>query len=145
MKTSPELFSSSLLWSALLVCLCGCGGTGIPTASVTGTISLNGQPVQGVEVTFVPKAKIRPSVGVTDAQGRYKAQFVARQSGVALGPCVAQFSIYRGGNYMHNYLPATFNVDAEKNPDLNLEVPEDGLVFDYDIKFNGTIPPYTPD
>ena len=145
MKTTLTLFSSSLLWSAIIICLGGCGGTGIPTASVTGTITLNGQPIQGVEVTFVPKTKIRPSVGITDAKGRFKAQFVERQSGVALGPCVAQLSIFREGNYMHNYLPASLNVDAEKNPELNLEIPENGSVFDYDIKFKGTITPYTPD
>ena len=80
----------------LLASFAGCGGSDIPTAAVTGTITINGEPVEGIEVTFVPDAKIRPSVGLTDAQGRYKAQFVRSQSGVALGACVAQFSIYRG-------------------------------------------------
>ncbi len=45
---------------------------------------------------------------------------------------------------MHNYLPAKFNAEAENDADLNLEVTKDGVVFDYDIKFNGKIPPYTP-
>ena len=145
MNTIQKLFSLSLIGLGLLVCLSGCGGTGIPTASVTGKITINGEPVQGIEVTFVPAAKIRPSVGLTDAQGRYKAQFVSRQSGVALGPGVAKFSIYRGGNYMHNYLPVAFNDDAEKKPELNLDITEGGIVFDYDIKYNGKIPPYVPE
>ncbi|MEQ1827243.1 MAG: carboxypeptidase-like regulatory domain-containing protein [Pirellula sp.] len=142
MNTILKYCCSSLVWSAFAILLSGCGGTGIPTASVTGRITINGEPIQGVEVTFVPTAKIRPSVAITDAQGRYKAQFVAQQSGVALGPCVVQFAIYRGGNYMHNYLPAKFNTEAEKNPEFNLDVPKKGLVFDYDIKFVGKIPPY---
>ena len=123
----------------------GCGGSGIPTAPVSGTITLNGQPAPGVEVTFVPKAKMRPSVAVTDAEGYYEAQFVSRQSGVPLGPCVVQFAIYRNGNYMRNYLPAEFNENAAENPELNLDVPDEGVVFDYDIKYNGEIPPYVPE
>ena len=131
--------------AAALTFLIGCGGTGIPTAPVSGTITLNGKPIQGVELKFVPQEKMRPSVAITDAQGRYKAQFVERQSGVALGPCIVQLSIFRGGNYMHNYLPPSFNTDAEKDPDFKLDITEDGVVFDYDIKFSGNIPPYTPE
>lgn len=142
----PRRVSLSLLCvsSILLAGLTGCGGTDIPTAAVTGTITINGQPVEGVSVTFVPDAKIRPSVGLTDAKGRYKAQFVQTQSGVALGPCVAQFSIYRGDS-MKNYLPAEFNENAADNPALHLDVTEKGLVFDYDIKYDGEIPPYEPE
>jgi hypothetical protein len=133
----------STSWSILLVAVVGCGGTDIPTAAVTGTITVNGKPVEGVTVSFVPDAKIRPSVGITDAKGRYKAQFVRSQSGVALGPCVAQFSIYRGES-LRNYLPAEFNEKAADNPELHLNVTEEGVVFDYDIKCDGEIPPYEP-
>lgn len=127
----------------LVVGVAGCGGSGIPTASVTGTVTINGQPVQGVEVMFVPEAKIRPSVGYTDAKGRYRAEFLTTQSGVALGPCVVQFSIYRGDS-MKNYLPKKFNENADSNPEFHLDIPEEGIVFDYDIKYDGEIPPFEP-
>ncbi len=145
MNTQDKLIKLLPLASIAVFVTLGCGGTGIPTAPVSGTITLNGQPIQGVELKFYPQEKIRPSVAITDAQGRYRAQFVERQAGVALGPCIVQLSIFRGGNYERNYLPPAFNVDAEKNPDFKLNVPEDGIVFDYDIKFNGSIPPYTPE
>jgi len=131
--------------AALVVLLSGCGGTGIQTASVTGTITINGQPTQGIELKFVSKEKMRPSVALTDAQGRYKAEFVSNQSGVVLGPCVVQFSVFRGGNYMTNYLPAKFNQNAENTPEFNLDIPAKGIVFNYDIKHDGKIPPYTPE
>ncbi len=128
--------------SVLIAGITGCGGSGIPTASVSGTITINGKPVQGVEVMFVPDAKIRPSVGITDANGRYKAEFLTTQSGVALGSCVVQLSIYRGDS-MKNYLPKKFNEDAASNPDYHLDVTKGGIHFDYDIKYDGEIPPYT--
>ncbi len=141
----PKFFSGSGVLLALMIFMGGCGGTGIPTGAVTGTITINGEPIQGLEVSFVPAAKMRPSVALTDAQGRYKAQFVSTQSGVVLGPCVAQFAVYRNGNYMHNFLPAEFNEEAGENPALNLDVTKKGLVFDYDIKFAREIPPYVPE
>ncbi|XZE46646.1 hypothetical protein SH467x_001938 [Pirellulaceae bacterium SH467] len=122
--------------------LSGCGNK-IPTASVTGTITINGKPVEGIEVQFVPEAKVRPSIGMTDSQGRYRAEFLTTQSGVVLGPCVVQLSIYRGES-MKNYLPKKFNEDAASNPEFNLNVVEGGITFDYDIKYDGEIPPFVP-
>jgi hypothetical protein len=122
--------------------LVGCGNR-IPTASVTGTITINGKPVEGIEVQFVPEAKVRPSIGMTDAQGRYRAEFLTTQSGVVLGPCVVQLSIYRGES-MKNYLPKKYNEESASNPEFNLNVVEGGITFDYDIKYDGEIPPYVP-
>jgi|JI7StandDraft_1071085.scaffolds.fasta_scaffold343435_1 hypothetical protein len=126
----------------LLAGISGCGNT-IPTASVSGTITINGKPVQGIEVQFVPEAKVRPSIGMTDADGKYKAEFLTTQSGVALGPCVVQMSIYRGES-MKNYLPKKFNEESANNPEFQLDVVKGGIKFDYDIKYDGEIPPYVP-
>ena len=131
------------LASLLIVGITGCGGPEVPTASVSGTVTINGKPVQGVQVMFVPDAKIRPSIGMTDAKGKYKAEFLTTQSGVALGSCVAQFSIFRGES-LKNYLPKKFNDDAAGNPDFHLDVTKGGIKFDYDIKHDGEIPPYSP-
>jgi len=136
----PLSFALFCFAAVLFAGLSGCGNT-IPTASVSGTITINGKPVQGVEVQFVPEAKIRPSIGMTDANGRYKAEFLSSQSGVALGRCVVQLSIFRGES-MRNYLPKKFNEDAASNPDFNLDVVKGGITFDYDIKYDGEIPPY---
>ncbi len=51
----------------------------IPTASVTCTITINGKPVQ-VSKSNRSEAKVRPSIGMTDANGRYKAEFLSTQS-----------------------------------------------------------------
>jgi hypothetical protein len=125
---------------ALLMGLGGCGpSSGIPTADVRGTVTINGKPVSGVQVQFVPDAKIRPAIAITDAGGRYSAQFVSTQSGVPLGPCVVQFSMFKGAA-PKNYLPKEFNENAAANPELHLTIPASGLSFDYDIKYSGPLP-----
>lgn len=115
----------------------------IPTADVRGVVTVNGRAVEGIQVKFVPYAKIRPSVALTDASGRYRAGFTSTQSGVPLGPCVVQFSVYRGES-PRNYLPTEFNENASENPAYHIDVPADGLEFHYDIKYDGEIPPYQP-
>jgi hypothetical protein len=139
MFSRRTMFVSGAL-SLTLLLLSGCSKPKIPTGEVTGKITINGKPVPGIYVTFVPQERIRPAVGKTDAEGNYRAQLLAKQSGVPLGPCVAQFSLYHG-DATRNYLPARFNEEASKNPELNLNVTEDGLVFDYDIKYDGELPP----
>lgn len=121
----------------------GCQRYEVPTADVRGTVTINGKPVQGVTVKFVPKSKRRYSIAETDASGRYSMAYTSSQSGVPLGPCVVEFSVYRGES-MHNYLPKEFNEKAADNPAYHVDVPAQGLTFDHDIKFTGEIPPYKP-
>jgi hypothetical protein len=127
----------------LAVLVAGCQKPKYQTAAVSGVVTINGMPVEGVTVKFVPQAKIRPSVGFTDAKGNYRAEFTNSQSGVVLGPCVVEFYVYRGDS-PRNYLPKEFSEEAGKNPQFNLEVPAEGLIFNYDIPFTGEIPPYVP-
>ncbi len=64
----------------LLGALCGCGGSAevpkvfsnlVPTS---GTVTLNGKPLQGAAITFVPVGNdaVRRAYGKTDATGRYE-------------------------------------------------------------------------
>ena len=139
---------SRIVWLSLpclqlIAGLAGCGpSSGIPTGDVSGTITINGEPVQGITVKFVPDAQMRPSFGETDAKGRYSAKFVRSQSGVTLGPCTVELSIFRGVG-TKDHLPKEFNVEAKENPEFRLDISKKGLVFDYDIKYDGEIPPYT--
>jgi hypothetical protein len=55
----------------VLVCVAGCGKPGTaPTAEVTGTVTLDGSPIEGVGVTFLPQEG-RPASGVTNASGQF--------------------------------------------------------------------------
>jgi hypothetical protein len=127
-----------MLGSMLMAMACaGCGrAPKIPTASVSGTVTINGKGVPSVEVAFVPTDKIRPAYGITDASGHYAAQFLTSQSGVPLGECVVQIS-YRPNGGFDNILPAQYNEKAADNPALRLTVPKEGTTFNYDVKMEG--------
>ena len=61
--------------SALLVgsTLVGCGGKSYPpTSPVSGVVTLDGQPVEGANVSFVSNdTKLQPASGKTDKDGKY--------------------------------------------------------------------------
>ncbi len=77
----------------LVVCLfslaglIGCGSeTEIDTVSVTGKVTLDGEPVEGAIVTFVPDfPKGRPAVGRTDRRGAYTLMTVEPGDGALPG------------------------------------------------------------
>lgn len=56
----------------------GCGREAFPTAEVTGRVTLEGKPLEGVVVQFEPRnlnsKKLLPAAfGISDAEGRYRA------------------------------------------------------------------------
>jgi hypothetical protein len=64
--------------------LSGCADDNAP-AKVTGTITLDGSPVAGAEVTFTPDDGTRISQGTTDNAGKYELWFSATAAGAAVG------------------------------------------------------------
>ena len=63
---------------------------------VTGTVTLDGQPLAGATVHFAPveatmadskKERARTSFGVTDEKGFYRMTYIERTQGVAVGRC----------------------------------------------------------
>jgi hypothetical protein len=72
----------TLLASAMM--LCGCGGQTVPNyvsslVKVTGTVTLDGKPTEGIEVVFVPDQRMGSKIenaggnatAVTDSAGQY--------------------------------------------------------------------------
>jgi len=70
-KTLGSLLVVALLASVLAI---GCGQQGADrpkTVPVTGTVTHNGEPVEGATVAFQPVGGSKGAVGVTDASGKY--------------------------------------------------------------------------
>jgi len=88
--------STILRCTALAVALpgsgCSSGSTAYQTAPITGVVTLDGQPLEGAHVTFMPAPELRStsesgpeSMGDTDAQGRYTLRTVFGDTGASLG------------------------------------------------------------
>jgi hypothetical protein len=91
------------LWAASCVLGLGCAvEEGEPTYSVTGTVKLKGQPVEGVAVSFVPDTPDgagpggggQSAVGVTDAAGNYSLTTRKQNDGALVGRYKVGFAKY---------------------------------------------------
>lgn len=78
-----------LLTSGILTaCLLGCGESGPKVGTVTGTVKLDGDPVEGAFVTFMPlfsDGTECQSAEKTDASGAFEMQYSIDKKGVLLG------------------------------------------------------------
>ncbi len=78
-------------WGLGVLCLVlsgGCGGGGASDqpdlARVSGTVTLDGNPLADAMVRFYPQNG-RPSSGKTDSQGRYELIYLAGTKGAVIG------------------------------------------------------------
>lgn len=69
MKNTQLFVALALLASTVL--FAGCGGAKVKTQMVTGVVKLDGAPVEGAAVTFVPTSGTLGAYGITDASGVY--------------------------------------------------------------------------
>ena len=130
------------LTATLLVCLflAGCD-TGPGLAPVEGTVTLDGNPLEGAEVEFQPAGEGgRPSVGVTDASGHYELRYTMKEKGALLGEHIVRISMSDdadmdeggdegGGALMTdegadeeeapNRIPARYNTESELKETVN--------------------------
>lgn len=77
--------------SSLVVCLgvlavvvAGCSSQGPDMATVTGTVTLDGQAVEGAGVVFTPEAGGLPANATTDASGKFELEALLGPNSVAV-------------------------------------------------------------
>jgi hypothetical protein len=75
---------SATVLSLGILALPGCGSRGPEIVDVTGTVTRGGEPVEDLEVHFVPDEG-RPSWGLTDAQGRFTLNYSRDRDGAVVG------------------------------------------------------------
>ena len=100
----------------------GCGGQGPKLYSVSGTLTHNGKPLPNMGVTFLPVDGARPSLGMTDANGRFTLQYTADRQGARGGEHVVavsylplapdELAAYGAGK--RDFLPADIKAVLEK-------------------------------
>lgn len=72
--------------AVLAILLVGCGKPGTDLSTVSGRVTLDGEPLAGARVRFQPEAAGgSPSYGSTDQEGRYELSFKRGQKGALIG------------------------------------------------------------
>jgi len=71
----------------LLLSTLGCGRKDLPELGyVTGTVTMDGKPLEGAMVRVHPEAGGREGVGITDSEGKYELTYVGGVEGAKIGP-----------------------------------------------------------
>ena len=83
MRTVQALSSWYFAGALLVVLLTGCGQS-YSLGTVTGLVTLDGEPLSQATVTF-SRGQGRMSVGTTDEAGRYRLQYTSSQQGAEPG------------------------------------------------------------
>ncbi|MFA8021080.1 carboxypeptidase-like regulatory domain-containing protein [Bremerella cremea] len=78
-----KCYSLSLL--LLLLATLGCQRVPADMGSVSGTVTLDGEPVRQAMVTFTPQTGGRESFGVTNESGVYKLRYSSQEMGAKIG------------------------------------------------------------
>ncbi len=114
---------------------CGSGVSDRPDlARVTGTITLDGQPLADANVTFQP-AGARASMGTTDALGKYELTYLNDVKGAVVGPNQVMITTARSGadddpaSAVAEKLPAKYHEQST----MTADVKAGSNVFDYDL------------
>jgi hypothetical protein len=93
---------------------------GLDVAEVTGQVTMDGAPMQGVAVEFQP-VKGSPSYGTTDDNGNYELLFKPGLQGALLGPHKVRIT---GGDVENEYgetVTVDVNIPKRYNKETTLE------------------------
>ena len=135
---SPRFLSAAFL---LLLSAQGCGGgKDLGLVSVEGVVTLNGTPLPDASVIFRP-TKGRPSIGITDTNGRYRLEYIEGREGAIPGAHKVAISTFVEPNRDSSdsllqkgrpeLVPAQYNVKTTLVADLK---PEGNEVVDFDLE-----------
>ncbi|MFG0265108.1 MAG: carboxypeptidase regulatory-like domain-containing protein [Rhodopirellula sp. JB055] len=102
---------------AALTLVTGCGPDLPPIGEVSGVITQDGKPVEGVALEFVPEEGGRPSMAVTDAEGKYTAKFTSQTDGALIGKHTIRYEVNGPAAPMPASADSEF-IPTSKKPDM---------------------------
>ena len=86
MRRMPRPSAPLFTLAILLLVVCGGGVDRLPTATVSATITLDGEPLKKGRVTFVPQdGSGRPATGITQSDGSFVLGTYDDDDGAILG------------------------------------------------------------
>jgi hypothetical protein len=130
---------------AILLCsvLLGCGGGDTPPlGQVTGTVTLDGKPIDGAMLQFEPVSSGLPTAfGKTDKDGKYELWYSRGNKGASLGESLVRIQAFQDANpdegtkRRPEIIPAKYNVMT----DLKVEVTRGAQSHNFELKSGGEI------
>ena len=129
---SLPLVSSAIACGLLLATGCAQKTKGMPDlAPVTGTVTLDGQPLATATISFsTPNGQV--SVGGLDGGGRYELRYSGPYKGAAIGPNTVSISSRTDNPMGPNWkdpIPAKYN----KKSELKVDVKPGPNTFDFEL------------
>ena len=98
MFRNMKIRTSSVLFLTLLVGCSESDSSGRPkTYTASGTVTLNGQPLEGATVNFYPMEGSGSAIGMTDANGKYTLTTYTSNDGAVPGQYKVSITKYEGG------------------------------------------------
>lgn len=129
-------------WMSLIAGMIAISGCGKPSveipklAEVSGTVTMDGKPLQGAAVTFVPQSDALASTAQTDGGGRYELVYALPGTtkivkGAALGTHTVRIDMLPDPMAQVEVasLPARYNIEST----LTAEVAEGSNTFDFPL------------
>ncbi len=124
---------------AQLFVIAGCGG-GVNVASVEGTVSLDGKPLEGAYLSFIPEVGGRPAGAVTDSSGKYVLKFTKSQKGAIPGKNRVQITTKSDPLEGQPGKPELLGMEYNTNSTLEFNVEEKKRnIADFELKSGGRI------
>ena len=126
--------------SSVFLALIGCGDQGDrpPLGKVTGHVTVNGEPLAGVIISFKPEVG-RAAAGLTDANGFYRLQYVQGVNGAKVGTSTVSFS-WPTGSSGSVAIPEKYGSKST----LSEEVTSGSNTFDFDLEIESESGGATP-
>ena len=113
----------------VILFLIGCSQSSRPPLGrVSGTITLDSQPLEGVIINFRPD-KGRTATSQTDSEGHYELEYEYQVKGALVGPSTVSF-VWPTGAEDKSEIPAKYAAESE----IKYEVKAGNNTFDFDIK-----------
>ncbi|MCH5373622.1 MAG: hypothetical protein JJ992_06570 [Planctomycetes bacterium] len=126
--------SLAVILSFVVLVVAGCGGGGVRLAEVSGTVTVDGKPVKGLEVAFDPQGEgAGSSLGYTQADGKYELFYAGGKKGAAVGMHTVRVTAAETDEG-----PATIQIPAKYNTksELTFDVAPGTNTYDIPITTN---------
>lgn len=137
-----ELLARSLALvslTAAIVLSTGCSqGDRPPLGYVSGTVTIDGEPLRGVIVAYLPDQG-RTAVGTTDENGKYEIEYLQGVKGCKVGPSTIGFMAPTGGSPSHAIPPK-----YENKSEFKVDVKAGNNKFDFNLESDGKAEKHKP-